>query len=61
MGKYVVRYVENGVEKESKEFADRDEAFGFQAGLIARRTQKADGTWDIETKGVWNIAPPAVR
>ena len=57
MGRYVVRYVENGVEKESKEFTDRDEAFAFQAGLIAKRQKKADGAWDIELDGVYDLAP----
>lgn len=50
---YVVKYVENGEEKEEK-FEERDEAFLFQSGLIARRKEKEDGTWDIEPKGVWN-------
>ena len=61
MGKYVVKYVENGVEKESKMFEDRDEAFMFQTGLLAKRVHKADGTWDIETKGVWNLSIPSSR
>lgn len=51
---YVVKYVENGEEKQSKEFADRDEAFRFQSGLLAKRKRKEDGTWDVDVKGVWN-------
>ena len=51
---YVVKYVENGEEKEEK-IEDRDEAFRFQSGLIAKRKRKEDGTWDIEPKGVWNM------
>lgn len=50
---YVVKYVENGEEKESK-FEDRDEAFLFQSGLVARRKRNEDGKWDVEPKGVWN-------
>ena len=57
MGRYVVEYVENGVEKKSKEFTDRDEAFGFQTGLIAKRTRKPDGTYDIMPKGVYDLDP----
>ena len=61
MEKYIVKYVENGVEKESETFENRDEAFMFQTGLFAKRTRKADGTWDIETKGVWNLSIPPSR
>ena len=50
---YVVKYVENGEEKESK-FEDRDEAFIFQSGLVARRKRNEDGSWDVEPMGVWN-------
>ena len=50
---YVVKYVENGEEKEMK-FEERDEAFLFQSGLIAKRKRKENGAWDIEPKGVWN-------
>ena len=50
---YVVKYVENGEEKEKK-FEGRDEAFLFQSGLIAKRKRKENGAWNIETKGVWN-------
>ena len=50
---YVVKYVENGEEKEAK-FEERDEAFLFQSGLIAKRKRKENGAWDIEPKGVWN-------
>lgn len=52
---YIVKYVENGVEKQSKAIYDRDEAFLFQTGLIAKRKRTADGSWDIETKGVWKV------
>ena len=48
-----VKWVENGVEKESEEFDSRDDAFLFQSGLVAKRKRLADGKWDIETKGVW--------
>jgi len=57
MGKYVVKYVENGVKKESAEFADRDEAFAFQAGLVTKRQKNAAGEWDIELDGVYDLAP----
>ena len=50
---YVVKYVENGEKKEEK-FEDRDEAFLFQSGLIAKRTRKENGAWNIEPNGVWN-------
>ena len=50
---YTVKYVENGEKKEEK-FEDRDEAFLFQSGLIARRKKKEAGKWDIEPKGGWN-------
>lgn len=50
---YVVKYVENGEEKEEK-IENRDEAFLFQSGLFAKRKRKEDGAWDIEVKGVWN-------
>jgi len=53
---YVVEYTENGVEKKSKAFEDREEAFLFQSGLIAKRKRGADGKWDIEPKGVWNTS-----
>lgn len=52
---YIVKYVENGVEKQSKAIDDRDEAFLFQTGLIAKRKRTADGKWDIETRGVWKV------
>lgn len=52
---YIVKYVENGVEKQSKAIYDRDEAFLFQTGLIAKRKRAADGSWDIEPKGVWKV------
>lgn len=52
---YVVKYVENGEEKEKK-IEDRDEAFLFQSGLLAKRKRKEDGTWDIDVKGVWNTS-----
>ena len=61
MGRYVVKYVENGVEKESKVFEDRDEAFLFQTGLLAKRVRKEDGSWDIELRGVWNLSVPVPR
>lgn len=50
---YIVKYIENGEEKEEK-IENRDEAFRFQSELIAKRKMKEDGTWDIEIKGVWN-------
>ena len=50
---YTVKYVENG-EKKEENFEDRDEAFLFQSGLIARRKRNEDGLCDIELMGVWN-------
>lgn len=50
---YTVKYVENGEEKEA-EFEDRDEAFLFQSGLVARRKRNEDGSCDIKLMGVWN-------
>lgn len=50
---YTVKYVENGEKKEEK-FEDRDEAFLFQSGLIARRKRNEDGSCDIKLMGVWN-------
>ena len=50
---YTVKYVENG-EKKEENFEDRDEAFLFQSGLIARRKRNEDGSWDVELMGVWN-------
>ena len=50
---YVVKYVENGEEKKA-EFEDRDEAFLFQSGLVARRKRNEDGKWDVESVGVWS-------
>jgi hypothetical protein len=57
MGRYEVKYIENGVEKTSEKFADRDEAFAFQSGLLAKRQRKADGAWDIEPVGVYDLTP----
>lgn len=51
---YIVKYVENGVEKQS-EMMGRDEAFLFQSGLFARRKMTENGTWNIEVKGVWRV------
>lgn len=53
---YVVEYTENGEKKRSEAFEEREEAFAFQAGLIARRKRKDDGGWDIELGGVWNTS-----
>lgn len=50
---YAVKYVENGEKKEA-EFEDRDEAFLFQSGLVARRKRNEDGKWDVEPIGVWS-------
>ena len=52
---YVVKYVENGEEKQTEEIADRDEAFRRQTGLLAKRKRNEDGTWDIDVLGVWNL------
>lgn len=52
---YIVKYTENGVEKQSKAIEDRDEAFLFQAGLIAKRKLNKDGSWDIKPKGIWKV------
>lgn len=58
---YKVKYVEDGVEKESREFAARAEAFAFQAGILARRKRMDDGTWNPDTKGVYNLDDPAAK
>lgn len=50
---YVVEYVEDGEEKKEK-FEDRDKAFLFQSGVVARRKRNEDGSWNIEPKGVWS-------
>ena len=55
---YIVKYKENGEEKQTEPIEDRDEAFLFQTGLIARRKEKADGTYDVEPLGVWNTDVP---
>ena len=57
---YTVKYVENGEEKEA-EFKDRDEAFHFQSGLVARRKKNEDGRWDVEPMGVWNTSTKTIR
>ena len=52
---YIVKYTENGVEKQSNTIENRDEAFLFQAGLIAKRKRNEDGSWDVTPKGVWKV------
>lgn len=52
-----VHYTEDGVEKTSELFGNRDEAFLFQSGLLTRRTRKEDGSWSIDVHGVEKIAP----
>ena len=52
---YEVRYAENGEQKKSPRIEDREEAFLWQAGLIARRKRKPDGGWDVEIGGVWKV------
>ena len=54
---YKVVYTENGEKKESQAFAERNEAFGFQAGLLTRRVRRPDGSWDIELDGVYAVEP----
>jgi len=51
---YEVRWTENG-EKKTEQIKNRDEAFLFQSGLLARRKRGEDGKWDIEIEGVWNV------
>ena len=53
---YEVRYVENGENKVEKfEDSQRDEAFRFQTGLLARSVPAEGGGKTIETLGVWKV------
>ena len=51
---YEVHWTENG-EKKTEQIKNRDEAFLFQSGLLARRKMGEGGKWDIEIEGVWNV------
>lgn len=53
-----VLYRENGEDKESRLFGDRDLAFLFQSGLLARRRRLEGGGWDVEVRGVYAVEPP---
>ena len=49
---YTVKYFVNG-KAEKKVCFDRDEAFGFQSGLLVERRRTPEGAWDIELDGVY--------
>jgi len=53
---YVVKYIEDGVEKTSSEFESREEAFGFQAKILCGRKRNAEGVWVTDTIGVYRLA-----
>jgi hypothetical protein len=58
---YKVKWIENGIEKESEEIENREDAFSFQSKLLCSRKKTSSGKWDIELVGVYNMSPLSER
>lgn len=52
---YKVKYIENGMTKESVSYEQRDDAVAFQVGLLARNYKLSDGSWYIKLLGIHHV------